>query len=41
MREVSDLIGAQRAAAASMIGPTQDIRFEEGTVDYQLAAALE
>src|SRR5258708_38266060 len=41
MREVGYLVGAQRAAAAGMLGPAEDAGLEEGAVDDQLPAALE
>src|SRR5256885_14259196 len=41
MSEVGDLVGAERAAAASMIGPAEHAGFEEGAIDDQLATALE
>src|SRR6266496_3080644 len=41
MRQVRDLIGAQGAAAAGMIGPAKHSRLEEGAIDDQLSAALE
>src|SRR6516165_4563701 len=41
MSQVGDLIGAQGAAAAGVVGPAEDAGLEEGTVDNQLAAALE
>ena len=41
MGQVRDLIGAQRAAAAGMVGPAEDSRFEEGAIDDQLRAAFE
>src|SRR5450755_817011 len=40
MREVSDLIGAQRAAATGMLGPTVHAGLEKRAVDHQLAAPL-
>src|SRR6266481_2995264 len=39
MGEVGDLIGAQGAAAAGVLGPAMDAGLEEGAVDDQLAAA--
>src|SRR5579862_4554755 len=41
MSEMRDLIGAQRAAAAGVVGPAENARFEEGAIDDQLTAALE
>src|SRR6266446_4895658 len=41
MGQVGDLLGAQGAAAAGMLGPAEDARLEEGAVDDQLTAALE
>ena len=41
MGQVADLIGAQRAAAARMLGPAEHARLEEGAVDDQLPAPLE
>src|SRR5688572_15595078 len=41
MGEMADLVGAQRAAPAGMVGPTEYPWFEEGAVDDQLAAVLE
>ena len=41
MREVRDLIGAERAAAAGVIGPAEHAGLEEGAIDDQLPAALE
>src|SRR5579864_3541004 len=41
MSQVANLIGAQGAAAASVFGPAEDARFEEGAIDDQLTAALE
>src|ERR1700736_3157045 len=41
MGQVGDLIGAQGAAAAGMLGPAEHPGFEEGAVDDQLPAALE
>src|SRR5271168_2667434 len=41
MGQVSNLIGAQGAAAAGVLGPAQHPRFEEGAIDDQLTAALE
>jgi hypothetical protein len=40
MGQVRHLIGAQRAAAAGMLGPAEHARFEEGAIDDQLSAAL-
>src|SRR6266568_2682929 len=40
MGQVGDLIGAQGAAAAGMLGPAEHPGFEEGAVDDQLPAAL-
>src|SRR4051812_29258152 len=41
MRQVGDLIGAQRAAAASVIRPSEHSGLVERAVKYQLPAALE
>ena len=41
MREVRDLVGAQRAATAGMLGPTEHAGLEEGAIDDQLPTALE
>src|SRR5271156_2105133 len=41
MSKVRDLIGAQGAAAASVLRPAEYPGLEEGTIDDQLAAALE
>src|SRR5437868_10995959 len=41
MRQVRDLIGAQRAAAAGMIGPSEHSGLKERTIEDQLPAALE
>src|SRR5580704_12338518 len=41
MGQVGHLIGAQGAAAASVLGPTEHPGLEEGAVDDQLMAALE
>src|ERR1700688_184998 len=41
MGQVGDLIGAQGAAAAGMLGPAEDTGLEEGAIDDQLTAALE
>src|SRR5262249_33296893 len=41
MSQVGDLIGTQRAPAASMIGPAEDTGLEEGAIDNELTAALE
>src|SRR5262249_32388063 len=41
MGQVRDLICAQGAAAAGMLGPAEHPGFEEGAVDDQLSAALE
>src|SRR5580704_15124171 len=41
MGQVGDLVGAERAAAASMVWPAEHAGLEEGAVDDQLAAALE
>src|SRR5580692_5098536 len=41
MGQVADLIGAQGAAAAGVLGPTEHSGFEEGTIDDQLTTALE
>src|SRR5580693_8716355 len=41
MGQVRDLIGAQGAAAAGVLGPAEHPRLEEGAIDDQLGAALE
>ena len=41
MGEVGDLVGPQGAAAAGMIGPTEDAGLEEGAVEDQLTAPVE
>src|SRR5438128_731101 len=41
MGQMRDLIGAQRATSAGMLGPAEHSRLEEGAVDDQLLAALE
>src|SRR5215510_9692477 len=41
MGEVRDLIGAQGAAAARMLGPAEHPRLEESAIDDQLPAAFE
>src|SRR5208282_4843161 len=41
MGEVRDLIGAERAAAAGVLGPAEYPGLEEGAIDDQLTAALE
>src|SRR2546425_5935008 len=41
MGQVGDLIGAQGAAAAGVLGPAEHSGLEEGAVDNQLKAALE
>src|SRR5271165_3860729 len=41
MGQLGDLVRAQGAAAASVLGPPEHPRFEEGAIDDQLAAALE
>src|SRR5271170_5188957 len=41
MGEVRDLIGAERAAAAGVLGPAEHPGLEEGAIDDQLTAALE
>jgi hypothetical protein len=41
MGQVGDLIGAQGAAAAGMLGPAEHPGLEEGAIDDQLTAALE
>src|SRR5262252_755818 len=41
MGQVGDLIGAQGAAAAGMLGPAEHPGLEESAVDNQLATALE
>src|SRR5580692_7939992 len=41
MGQVRDLIGAQGAAAAGVLGPAEHTGLEEGAIDDQLTAALE
>src|SRR5215472_3633528 len=41
MGQVTDLIGAQGAAAASMVGPAEHAGLKEGAIEDQLSAALE
>src|SRR4029453_19315947 len=41
MSQVGDLIGAQGAAAAGVLGPAEHPGLEEGAIDDQLPAALE
>jgi hypothetical protein len=41
MRRVSDLVRAERAPGAGMLGPAEDTRLEKGAVDDQLRAAFE
>src|SRR5262245_34815000 len=41
MCQMGDLISAQGAAAAGMLGPAEYPRLEEGAIDDQLPAALE
>ena len=41
MREVADVVGHQRAADASVLGPSVHARVDEGAVDDQLAPAVE
>src|ERR1700692_865367 len=41
MGQVGDLIGAQGAAAASVLGPAEHPGLKEGAIDDQLTAALE
>src|SRR5215813_6187370 len=41
MGKVRDLIGAQRAAAAGVLGPAEHPGLEESAIDDQLPAALE
>ncbi len=41
MREMRHLIGAQRAAAAGVVGPAEHAGLEEGAIDDELTAALE
>src|SRR5579863_8339643 len=41
MGQVGDLVGAQRAAAAGVLGPAEYPWLEEGAIDDQLTAALE
>src|ERR1700740_3384833 len=41
MGQMGDLIGAQGAAAAGVLGPAENAGLEEGAVDDQLTAALE
>src|SRR5579862_6583748 len=40
MGQVGNLIGAQRAAAAGVLGPTEHTWLEEGAINDQLPAAL-
>jgi hypothetical protein len=40
MGQVSNLVGAQGAAAAGVVGPTEHPGLEESTIDDQLTAAL-
>src|SRR5580658_9791570 len=41
MRQVADLIGAQGATAAGVLGPAEHSGLEEGAIEDQLRAALE
>src|SRR5260370_41314146 len=41
MGQVRDLIGAQGAAAAGVLGPAEHSGLEEGAIDDQLTAPLE
>ena len=41
MGQVADLIGAQGAAAAGVLGPAEHPGLEEGAIDDQLPAVLE
>src|SRR5579864_7781547 len=41
MGQVGDLVGAEGAAAAGMVGPAEYPRLEEGAIEDQLTAALE
>ena len=41
MSQVGDLVGAQGAAAAGMLGPAEHPGLEEGAIDDELPAALE
>src|ERR1700678_275458 len=41
MREVGNLIGAKRAAAAGVLGPAEHPGLEEGAIENQLRPALE
>src|SRR5580658_11040135 len=41
MGQVGDLIGAEGAAAAGVLGPAENPGLEEGAIDDQLTAALE
>ncbi len=41
MGQVADLIGAQGAAAAGVLGPAENARLEERAIEDQLPAALE
>src|ERR1700674_5442591 len=41
MGQMGDLIGAQGAAAAGVLGPAEHPGLEEGAIDDQLTAALE
>ena len=39
--EVGDLVGAERAANAGVVGPAVDVRIVEGAIEDELAAAFE
>jgi len=41
MGQLSDLVGAERATAARVVGPAEHPGLEEGAIDDQLTAALE
>jgi hypothetical protein len=41
MGQVGDLIGAQGAPAAGVLGPSEHPRLEEGAIEDQLTATLE
>src|ERR1035438_6971192 len=40
IRQMSDLVGTQRAAAAGMLRPAEHTGLEEGAIDDQLPATL-
>jgi hypothetical protein len=41
MREVRDLVGAERATDAGVVGPAVDAGIVEGAIEDELAAAFE